>query len=394
MTSVWWHSPREVDLLSWFTGPLVPLVFGGTATAFGFGVTSMMIHDTSKLVVGYLAVLMMAVAFCSVMFLAPARRAKLKATVTIIPITIGWTALLLSVANEWGSTVPFELRWPPIAFALLLASLAPYLSAVRILIVGITSAVAFMGMTALSVTAASHPDNWPFVVQLFLGSGMILVATAASTVFCYQVVARTMRWAQSNPSEALSSGVLGEAARRRILRHELASVSDRVLPLLERVTASGVVNENDREEAKALSESLRAELVERSNFSWLESLTRQLNLTVIDHDRLAEQMNLGQRSALLGLLTAATRKILEPTTRVVVELRGEVDGATAVAISADHALPEGRKLTLLAPYYVSLAAAVDDMEWKTGERLHMSFRVPARTGEPDRRPRPDAPTAP
>lgn len=388
MNSAWRYSPREVDLLSWFTGPLVPLVFGGTATAFGIGVTSTMMHDTSTLIFEYLAVLVMVVAFCSVMFLAPARRANLKATVTIIPIAIGWFALLLSVANEWGSTVALELRWSPIAFALLLASLAPYLSAARILTVGITSAVAFMGVTALSVTAESRPDNWPFVVQLFFGSGMILVATAASTVFCYQVVARTIRWAQSVPNEALSSGVLGEAARRRILRHELASVSDRVLPLLERVTASGVVSDMDREEARSLSESLRAELVERSNLSWLESLTRQLNLTVIDHDRLAEQMNLGQRSALLGLLTAATRDILEPTTRVVVELRGETGGATAVAISADQALPEGRKLTLLAPHYVSLATTVDDMEWETGERLHMSFRVPARTGQPDQRPEP------
>lgn len=110
MASVWRYSPREVDLLSWFTGPLVPLVFGGTATAFGVGVNLAMMHDTSTLIVGYLAVLVMAVAFVSVMFLAVARRAKLKATVTIIPIAIGWIALLLSVANEWGSTAAFELR--------------------------------------------------------------------------------------------------------------------------------------------------------------------------------------------------------------------------------------------------------------------------------------------
>ena len=378
MNSAWRFSPREVDLLSWFTGPLVPIVFGGIATTFGLAVTLTMLHDTQRLVLGSFAVVVMVGAFISSIFLAPRRRANLTASITIVPVAMGWIAMLLSVASEWGTTLPFELRWSPIAFSLLLASLAPYLSAVRILIVGILSTVIYMSVTALSLNVEPHPGYWPFTVHLIVGSGMILMATVASTVFCYQVVARTMGWAHSVSGEALSSGVLGEAARRRILRQELANMSDRALPLLERVTESGVVTDADREEARVLAERLRAELVERSNLSWLESLTRQMNLTVIDLDRLAERMNLGQRSALMGLLTAATKELFEPTTRVVIELRGEPDGATAVAISADRAFAEGRKLTLLAPHYVSLVAAVDDVEWTTGQELHVSFRVPPR----------------
>lgn len=378
MNSAWRFSPREVDLLSWFTGPLVPIVFGGIATTFGLAVTLTMLDDTPRLVLGSVAVVVMAGAFISSILLFPQQRVKLATRVALVPIVVGWIAVILSVASEWGTTLPFEMRWSPIALALLLASLAPYLSALRILIVGGVSTVMYMVVTALSLNVEPHPGYWPFLVHVLVGSGMILMATVASTMFCYQVVARTTRWAHSVSGEALSSGVLGEAARRRILRQELASMSDRALPLLERVTESGVVTDADREEAKVLAERLRAELVERSNLSWLESLTRQMNLTVIDHDRLAERMNLGQRSALMGLLTAATKELFELTTRVVIELRGEPDGATAVAISADRALAEGRKLTLLAPHYVSLVAAADDVEWTTGHELHVSFRVPPR----------------
>ena len=378
MNKAWRATPREVDLLSWFTGPLVPVVFGGVATALGLALVLAMDRGEPRVTLGYLAVAAMAVAFSSVIVLSPRRRVKLTVTITFLPISIGWVAMLLSIASEWGTTIPYELRWSPIALALLLASLAPYLSAARILILGTLSAVMSMAATAVSLTVEPHPTYWPPLVQVLLGSGMILVAIAASTVFCYQVVARTLRWADTSSGKLISSGVLGEAARRRILHQELASVSERALPLLKRVTASGVVTEADRDEAGVLAESLRVELVERSNLSWLESLTRQMSLTVIDHDRLAERMNLSQRSALLGLLSTATKELFDVTTRVVIELRGEIDGATAVAISADHAVPEGHKLTLLAPHYVSLVAAVDDVEWNTSEKLHMSFRVPPR----------------
>lgn len=380
MANPWHSSPREVDLLSWFTGPLVPVVFGGIAVVLGATVTLAENQGPRGAMLGIASVAVMAAAFSSVMFLAPRRRAKLEVSIMFVPIIIGWMALLLGFPGEWSSGVPLEVHWSPVALALLLASLAPYLSAVRILIVGSLSILLSMVTTALGYSVDPHTGYWPFLVQLLLGSGLIIVATTAATVFSYQVVARTMRWAASASGEALSSGGLGEAARRRILRQELASVSDRALPLLERVTASGVVTDSDREEARVLSESLRAELVERSNLSWLESLTRQMSLTVIDHERRAEQLNLGQRSALLGLLTAATKELYDASTRVVIELRGEADGATAVAISADRALPEGRKLTLLAPHYVSLVAEVADAEWSTSEKLHMSFRVPASDG--------------
>lgn len=376
MNSPWRASPREVDLLSWFTGQLVPIVFGGIATTFGIAVIRATPHTTQSLVLASVSVAVVVVAFCVVAYFASPRRLNSKWVMTFVPMSLGMVSYGLAAASEWGSTEPFELRWSPIALALLLASLAPYLSAVRLIIVGVSSSMLIMAITAVSMTAVSHPLHWPVPAQPILSNAIVMIATAASAVFSYQVVARTQRWAASAAGNELSSGVLGEAARRRILRQELASVSDHVLPLLKRVATSGVVTDADRAEARELSETLRMDLVERSNRSWLESHAWRMNLTVIDHERLAEKMNPTQRSAILGLLRAATNNQVAESARIVIEFRAEVDGATAVAISADQFLPEGHRLTMLAPHYVTLVAAVDDVEWDKGQRLQMRFRVP------------------
>lgn len=381
MVSAWRASPREVDLLSWFTGPLVPIALGGIASTFAIALTVDSAGNNHSLLWSVVSTGIVMLAFAVVAVFASPRRLKITWVMTIVPMSLGMIAHGIVVASEWGSTEPFELRWSPIALALILTSLAPYLSALRLLVVGTVSSGLVMVITALNVGLSSHPDQWPTFAQPILASAIVIIATAASTVFSFQVVARTQRWATSAAGDELSSGVLGEAARRKILRQELASVSDRVLPLLERVVASGTVTDVDRAEASVLSESLRAELVERSNRSWLDSHARRLSLTVIDHERLAERMNPVQRSALLGLLSAATGQNPHGSARIVVELRAEADGATAVAISADQMLPEGRRLTMLAPHYVTLVAAVDDVEWDTSQSLHISFRVRAREGE-------------
>lgn len=382
MNRTWKSAPRDVDLLSWFTGPLVPTLFGGIAVVFGTTVTLVTAITARDLILGVLSVAIMVLAFVAVGVLASPRRANSSTLLSMVPLLMGWSALLVSLAAEWGSSVPFEVRWAPIGFALLLASLCPYVPVARILLFGILSIIFVAMLTAFALTGSPHLTRWPFVIQLVLGTGMVVVATAASTVFSYQVVGKTQSWATSARGSDITSGVLGEAARRRILRQELSQISNRALPLLQRITAARAVTPADRTEAAALSVSLRSELVERSNRSWLDSLAGRMNLTVIDHDRLAEKMDPTQRNALLGLLTAATKELSTTSTRLVIELRGENDGSTAVAISADLSLPEGRKLTMFAPYYVTLVAAVDDVEWSSGSPFRLRFRVSPHTATP------------
>jgi hypothetical protein len=64
---------------------------------------------------------------------------------------------------------------------------------------------------------------------------------------------------------------------------------------------------------------------------------------------------------------------------LMVELREAPDGATAVAVSLDMALPEGRRIMHLAPYYLTLRTAVDDLTIDRATLLKLSFSVPAGT---------------
>lgn len=376
MPEAWGLSPREVDPLSWFTGPLVPIVLGGLATVYGFGITVLAGDRGIALPLELASVAAIALGFVAIGLLTGPRRPRSTIALSIVPVGFGWLGLALSAIAHLRSTEQVELWWAPVGLAFLVAALAPYLSALRLLLVGGVSVLAAMAATAGSFAFGIGAEYWPPVTRLLLGAASVGVATAAASTFSHQVVMRTQQWAASASGPVLSSGVLGEAAKRRILHQELASVGERAVPLLERVATTGVVTPADREQARALSEDLRAELVERSNRSWLDSLARRMNLTVVDQDHRADRMTPDQRSALLGLLRAATEGAAPAAAPLVIELRGEQDGSTAVALSTDVTLPEGRRLTLLAPHYVTLQAAVDELEWDTGEKLSLQFRLP------------------
>jgi hypothetical protein len=379
MTEAWRRSPHDVDPLSWFTGPLAPVVFGGIAVVFGTSATLLSMRSSTAPWLDWSAVACLLLAFASFGFFVRPGRLGPRLLLTGVPVVFGWLSLVLSALGAPGRPQQIELWWAPVGLAFVLAALAPYSSARQLLLVGTASSVVTAVVTGL--LPSSRPHYWPPVTEIVLGAGSVLVATAAATVFSYQVVVRTQRWAASDTRRTLSSGVLGEAAKLRILRREFASVGERAVPLLQRVTESGVVTPEDREQALSLAEELRAELVERSNRSWLDSLATRMNLTVIDRERRADRMNEAQRAALLGLLRAATDDSALARPALVIELRGEADGSTAVALSTDVNLPDGRRLTLLAPHYLTLRATVDDLEWHAaGERLRMRFRLPPEEG--------------
>jgi hypothetical protein len=74
-------------------------------------------------------------------------------------------------------------------------------------------------------------------------------------------------------------------------------------------------------------------------------------------------MNPSQRTALRSLLRAVLDTPGADSSSLLIELRGRADGATAVGVSMDVDLPEGRRIMHLAPYYLTLRTAVDDLSW-------------------------------
>lgn len=376
MASAWTRSPQNLDPLSWFTGPLVPLVFGGLAVTFGMA-AALVTGQPPDHWLQWLALACVLAACILISVLTRPRGPEFAGWRAALPVVLGWLAVVLSGVGYSGSGLQLELWWAPIGLAFVLVSLAPYSSPIRMITVGALSCLLTAGVVILA--ALSSAGYWPPVSSVLLGLGSVLVAAVAGSVFSYQVVWRIDDWASTGSKPRLSSGVLGETAKLRILRGELADVSDRALPLLQRVVATGIVTDEDRERAAALSEDLRAELVERSNRSWLDSLAPGLKLTVVDSEHRADRMTPPQRAALLGLLRAANDDVGQKRAPLVIELRGEPDGSTAVALSMDVQLPEGRRVTLLSPHYLTLKTTVDELRWDSGQQLRMHFRLPPET---------------
>jgi hypothetical protein len=148
----------------------------------------------------------------------------------------------------------------------------------------------------------------------------------------------------------------------------------RVAPFLEGLADTGVVTDADRALAGQLARRLRSDLVEQASRSWLDSAAENGRVFIVDPDQRAERMNQAQRSALRGLLLAALRNPATDAGSLFIELRGQEDGSTAVAMSLDMNLPEGRRSMLLAPYYLALQTTVSDMSYDPAREL-LRFEV-------------------
>jgi hypothetical protein len=148
------------------------------------------------------------------------------------------------------------------------------------------------------------------------------------------------------------------------------------VPFLESVARAGVVTPADRALAGQLARRLRDDLVTQSNVSWLESVASESRLVVIDPEYRAAKMRAPQRTALRALLQAILDTPGTDAGSLLVELRGAPDGSTAVGVSLDMELPEGRRIMHLAPYYLTLGTAVKDLQWSQDRFLKLSFNLP------------------
>ena len=177
-------------------------------------------------------------------------------------------------------------------------------------------------------------------------------------------------WRQWSPSITLFAGSATYDSEAR------AELTARAVPFLESVIASGEVAPGDRALAGQLARRLRDDLVTQSNVTWLDSIAENSRLVVIDPERRASTMRPHQRTALRALLQAVLETPGTDAGSLLIELRGAEDGSTAVGVSLDMELPEGRRIMHLAPYYLTLGTAVKDLQWSRDRFLKVRFNLP------------------
>jgi hypothetical protein len=303
MSSPWRRSPQELDPLSWFAGPGLPVVLAVAAVLQGVVITILYWGMWSDVALQFVAMPFFLLA--------------------------GW------VTARWVQPNRPQFGWRQAYVVLLIATLGVVLSAI----------------------------------------GTVVVAGVASVVFSYTIAARTMAFLDTSAAdEEVYSAV--ETRTEEQETGGTARVSARVAPFIEGIAAAGVITPTDRALAAQIARSLRAELVTASNRSWLDVVASETGMVVSDPGRLADRMNESQRAALRGLLVAATENSVVDTYTLLIELRAQPDGSTAVALSIDLDLPEGRRFVLIAPYYLTLKTTVDDLSWDDGRSMMLKFRIP------------------
>ena len=276
-----------------------------------------------------------------------------------------------------AGTLHYRQAW--VYVAVFIATMGPYSSAVAVIAygTGLTVVTAIAGLVVFM-----SPDSiWPSASTIVIAVNVVIVATVATSVFCYVLVSHTRRMLtqhQSDPDPLLSAR---DDAVSRVERRTVARLGARVAPFLDSLAASGSVTDEDRALAGQLARKLRTDLVQQANRSWLDRIAESGRIFVVDPDQRAEHMNQAQRSALRGLVFAVLRNPATDAGSLFIELRGQEDGSTAVAVSVDLDLPEGHRTMLLAPYYLALKSTVDGMRYEPAREL-LRFRLPGRTAEP------------
>lgn len=379
--SPWRHAPYDVDPLTWLAGNRLPIAFALLVPLATVPTVFSASGEPHNILSQLAAIALMALACVVVHWQARPTRAPFRAHHVSTPLALASIATALSAANPPGNQtvsalVGIETWWAPLGFAFVLGALVPYMTVTTTLITGATASAA----TATSALLAYRDNSWPTVSTIAIALVPIVIATAGGTAFQWQVVTRISRWTQRATPAIVSGHLLQERARLAVVRSELAAISGRVSSILTDIADRANITDDDRERAAALADEIRTELVHRSNETWLNTVARGRPVTVIDPDHLADTMSPRQRSTVHALILTVLDSPEVEYPHVLIEIRRETQHSTAIAITIDAGLAEGRRIMLLAPHYLTLRTALDDLHWKGGDTIKMRFRVEPGSG--------------
>jgi len=352
-------SAQQVDPLSWFTGPYLPMAFAALIAAFSTVVTLLTWNQSDLPWLQFVGA-----AFCVIATLlihASTRpfRPPLQWTSAAIALAISICGVAISAVGISGSDFQIELWWGIGGLGLTIMSLAPYLPARQIVFVGGAATAATAVITFLILYP--NPQGWgPVTTAVFLTYPLV-AAVAATAAFSYAIVSKALPLLENSSNLVIPpEGEISDAAYEQH-KAGLARLTARAVPFIEKVVEAGRISASDRVLAGQLARRIREELVTAVDVSWLDSVLAGKRVVVVDPSRRAARMNHRQRVALGGLVEAILDMPETDLSSLLLELRPAPNGATAVAVSLDVDLPEGPRIMHLAPYYLNLKTAVRDL---------------------------------
>lgn len=368
-------SAQEVDPLSWFTGPLVPLVSSALIVVYGALMTAVTWHDGGLPALQPIAIALCAGAGLVVHAWTRPMRGTFGWPRAALALALAVAGMAVSAAGYAGTAIALELWWAPAGLALSIAGLGPYLAVSRIVVLGLVATVA-AAVAALAILNPTH-DGWGALGTVLLIAYAPTLATAATATFSTSVVGSALRLLERPSQLAVPGRRVRDEVAQQLEEVTVARLTARAAPFLEALAEAGRITSADRALAGQLARRMRDDLVTQADLSWLDSVAAGSRLVVVDPEHRAKRMNHAQRTALRAMLRAILETPGTDAGSLMVQLRGAADGATAVGVSLDIALPEGRRIMHLAPYYLTLGTTVDDLTLESERHLRLSFSVPA-----------------
>ncbi len=388
-TVSWWRrSPLDIDTLSWLTSSLVSTwvtlvvaIFGFSAIIFGgqagyrpaFQIVAVVTMTAAAFVIhrGALpsrrrfrvrrAVLIFGLVSASVMFSALAlvdRSAVMPAVDAIIPAPT-------------NPTFALELWWAPVCAALILMATSPFVAG-RVFVPGSLFVVVVTAIAA-GVVATDRGSDLP-VADIVVMTSSTLFAVIGGAVLSRTLVIAVYRW-RAERRDTVPDDDPSEPAVAVIDRITGGRFTSDVVPFLERLEHSTDLRDDDYQAASVLARDLRAALVDHGDQSWLAAHVSGLPVYITDDFRLADTITVDQRAAIIALIDGLFSDPEAGVFGARLDLAPADDDAVAVAVTVGLALPEGRRTTVLAPYYLTVKSVVRRIEWRGGESLVVTFDV-------------------
>lgn len=388
----WTSSPWDADPLSWFTAPNLPLAAAVLGAAHGTLVLGVSGQAGSRPLVQVAALAVAVAALIGVHLVTRPPRGALTLRRAVPLALVSCLALVLSAWGYWGETFAVELWWAPLVCSLTLLAMAPYSSSQHLAVVG--GLIFVVAAVAVLVLVVPDEPSWPPYTIMMIALFPIVIGAMGGILLVRSITAGLARWSE-RPLELAAPRDDDDALVAEIDAVTSARIAD-ATQLIRGVLERGTVSAEDAATAARLSERLRAELTGDVDSTWLERIAIGQPLRVDDEHRLADQLDLAQRTALRALLDA----LLAPDDARIglarLELRRTDEGAIAVALRIASAMPEGRRETFLAPYYVGLKSTVDKLRWRSGPLTAVEFEVSGATpaSTPQRTPPAGSPGGP
>ncbi len=385
MSGWWQRSALEVDTLSWLT----------TSIVVAWVSSLILVHGTVSITLGgqagpapelqVLAIVVMASSALLIHGRATTNGPRIASTLSIGVFVLVAAAVAISAVGYAGSPVTAELWWAPLGAALVLMSISPVVpgrvyvpGAIGVIVVTAVASVV-VAVAAASPTPIADAVIATSTVVFALIGGSVLTSTLVLGVEGWRADRRTTAELLEDSERVLS--VIDEVTDQRL--------SSEVMVFLQGLADRGIVTDADRERAGMLAERLRGDLVQRDQQNWLTSLIAGRAVRVDDPERLAEIITVEQRGALIALLDGLFSDPQAGVRSARLALARRPEGTVAVALTIDLSLPEGRRTSVLTPYYLTVKSVVPRVEWRNGESLHVAFD--AEPSEPATGPTTSAP---